>query len=127
MLGSSLGVASTGLKDQFVVIRVNRIDGDLFKRKLVEAGQSSAIAPAVLMAVDTAPKFAIDVALPMAAKELEKYGIFATLSASDAPLAQGERKKSEFLPGFVIGSGIVATVAAIGWGAWKLVLNKLFT
>ena len=88
-------------------------------------GQSGAVAPAVLLATDAVPKAVLDVALPFAAKQLETYGVHASVTAADAPPAKGERPKSEFFPGVAVGVGVAALVFGVGWGAWKLILGRV--
>lgn len=123
MLGAS---GSDGLKNQFIVVKIDRIDADALKRKLAEGGHSAAIAPLVMLATDRAPKAAVDLALPLAVKELREYGVYAKLTAHDVPPPEG-RARSEFLPGFVVGAGVVTLVTAVGWGAWNLLLKRIFT
>lgn len=126
-LGLDMLGAGDGLRNQFLTIKVDHVDGPILKRRLAEAGQSGAIAPAVLFAVDTAPKAAVDVAIPLAEKELAKYGVTARIVASDVPPAQGGRRRSEFFPGVAVGAGVAAVVFGIGWTTWKLLLKRIFT
>lgn len=122
-----IGAVSTGFASQNVVVRVDAVDGDVLKRKLAEEGRSGAIAPAVILAADHAPKAAIDVAIPLVVKEMKKYGVTARITSSDAPPAQGARKRSEFWPGIAVGGGIAAVAFGVGWGVWKLLLKRIFT
>jgi hypothetical protein len=116
--------AGDGLRSQYIVLRVDRIDQDVLKAKLAEAGASSAIAPLVVLATDKAPKAVIDLALPVAMKQLEQYGVHARASAGeDLPPVRGA---SEFFPGLAVGAATVALVAGVGWGAWSLILKRVF-
>ena len=119
--------AGDGLKAQYLVIHVESVDGAVLKKKLADAGQSSAIAPLVMMATDNVPKFVIDTAIPVAVKKLQEYGVTANIVAQDAPPAQGGRKRSELLYGVAAGAGLTALVAGIGWTAWVTIFRKIIT
>jgi hypothetical protein len=60
-----LGASGEGLKSQYITLHVDKIDGVILKKKLDEMKVSGAIAPLAMMAVDQAPKFVIDTALPL--------------------------------------------------------------
>lgn len=114
-----LGAVSTGLASQYIVLHIEKIDGEILKKKLAEDKQSSAIAPLAMFAIDSAPKFLIDTALPIVEKELVKYGVTATVVAQDVPPEKGGRKQSEFLPGAVVGILVAALLGGIGWTLFK--------
>lgn len=121
-----LGAKGEGLKSQYLVLHIQSINEPLLKAKLASMNVSPAIAPLIMTATDNAPKFVIDMGLPFAVKELEKYGVKATLTATDVPPEKGGRKKSEFIPGFVVGSGLVAMLVGVSWATWKLIFSKIF-
>lgn len=122
-----IGARGNGLKNQYIVLQVQDINGDVLKRKLSSMGQSSFIAPLAMMAMDNIPKEVVDIALPIAQAKLLDFGVTAKVYATDVPPAQGGRKKSEFLPGFVVGGSLVAVVATVGWGAWVLLFRRLLS
>ena len=116
-----LGASGDGLKSLYLNVHVEHIDPVQFKKKLVEldAPSPSAIVSAVVMATDSAPQFVIDTAIPMAEKELEKFGIKATIVASPVPPEKGGKLKSEFVPGAVVGATVVLIFTGIGFGIWR--------
>jgi hypothetical protein len=116
---SSIG-AGEGLKGHFIVIKVDRVDGEVLKRKLAASGSSSAIAPLAMLVVDDAPKDAINVLMPTAMKQLEEYGVHGTAIINDDPNARGiPTKPSGFFPGLSIGATLAAVLIGAGWGGWK--------
>lgn len=129
-----VGAASdSGLKNQYIVIRVNKID----PKKLGEAmdappppeGAGKKLTKAVLPLMPTVlnniPKFVLDMSLPVAAKVATDYGIDATVYATNVPPAQGGRDKSEFVPGVVAGAVGAGVFIGLGYGVKALVKKVL--
>jgi hypothetical protein len=120
----------TGLKNQYIVIRVNKIDPKKLGQAMdapspPEGGAGKKLTKAVLPLMPTVlnniPKFVLDMALPVAAKTATDYGIDATVFATNVPPAQGGRDKSEFVPGVVTGALGAGVVIGLGYGVKALV------
>jgi hypothetical protein len=124
MLGAVSG-PGTGLADQIIVVRVNRVDAEKLKGFIGVKGVAAAGLGVALSVVDSQPKFALDIGLPVAKSFLrENLGIDAEITpANVAPAARG---KSEFLPGVVAGAGLTALVFGVGWTTWKILVGRLF-
>jgi hypothetical protein len=109
--------AGSGLASQYVVARINHVDVPTLKAKI---GAGGAFAGLALDLADEAPKALLDIAIPIATKQLREYGIDATITAANAvPEARGS---SEFWLGLVVGG-------AVGGGAlliWRWILRPLF-
>lgn len=127
MLGASAIGSGDGLRSQYIVVKVDHVDADKLKKKIADMGQSGAIAPLVVLATDNAPKAVLDVGLPIAAKQLEDFGVYASITAQDVPPPPGKpRSSSEFFPGAVVGICASTVVFGVGWGAWKALFSKIF-
>jgi hypothetical protein len=109
-----LGADSTSLADQYIVLRILRIDKDRFKEK------AGGLAAAALPLLDTAPKAALDVVRPFIETAASNYGIGAEVTVSNVPPSQGGRAISEFWPGLFVGGALGASVLVIGKLAGKL-------
>ena len=125
-----LGATSEGLKNQLLIVKVNRVDGDRLRHEIVKAGSSESTAAIVssllTTGMDRAPKLLVDAAIPMAERELrDRFGVDLTITAADAATVPPARKRSEFLVGAVVGGGAVALVVGVGWSAWALLFKKL--
>jgi hypothetical protein len=112
MEGLVLLGAADALSDQYITIRVKRIDRETLKRQL--GGTTGSAASAALSFVDMAPKAALDLALPLARNELSKLGVDVETTVSNVPPAKGGRAISEFFPGLVVGT-------VLGVGTFSLV------
>jgi len=98
----------TGLKSQYIIVKVNDVDEQKLKGQLGPYGR---YVPSGLKVVDTLPKVVLDTVAPVAAKALkDQYGIDASISFVNA--APPARPKSEFLPG--VGAGILMSGLAAG-------------
>lgn len=98
--------ADSGLKGQYIVLRVNSIDAEKFK-----AAVGSGAGGLIMSITDVTPKAVLDVAGPVGAKYLRnKYGIDTTVSFSDAPPSQGPRQKSEFFAGALVTAGTIGGI-----------------
>jgi hypothetical protein len=122
--GLDLLGAAEGLKNQIIVVRINKIDEVKLKKAVdIQGGAKSAATSAALALVDRLPKAALDLALPPTVSYLkDNYGIDAEMVAADAPVPKG-RSLSEFWPGVVAGGGAVG----IGWFIWHYGLGRLLT
>jgi hypothetical protein len=126
MIALDLMGAGEGLASQTILLRIRKIDTPRLKAALAadpceKCGNrpaapiwNAAVAPA-LAVVDQFPKLALDMALPIANKQLAGMGIEADLSASDAPppaRARGETAKAIVL-GAALGIGVAIGARAI--------------
>lgn len=84
MLALDLLGAGEGLATQAVVVRVRQIDPEKLRRSLKAGAWGAILAPA-LAVVDQFPRQAVDLALPVAKRQLAEIGVVADLSATDAP------------------------------------------
>jgi hypothetical protein len=115
MEGLALLGAADALSDQYITIRVKRIDRDKLKQKL--GGTPGSAAGAALSFVDMAPKAALDLALPLVRNEASKYGVEVETVVSNVPPTKGGRAISEFFPGLLMGT----VLGASGYMIVKLV------
>jgi hypothetical protein len=106
-----LDILGATLADQYIVLRVKRIDRDRLKAKL--AGSTGTLASAAVQAEDASAAAALDVALPIAVGKAKDYGIEIEASHSDVPPKLRSRALSEFWPGLVLGLGVGASSLAI--------------
>jgi len=121
-----LGAKGDGLKDQFIVLNVKHIDADKLRKGIGATGAADAGISVALSVVDSQPKMALDLGLPIAKRYLrENLGVDAEITAANvAPQARG---KSEFFSGAVVGAGVSVFLIGVGWGTWKLLLKRIFT
>lgn len=112
-------VRGTGLSNQYIVLRIDHVDGPTLQKKLASMNESTiaSLAPAMVSVVDTIPKAVVDIALPFAKKELKNFGVTASIVAANVPPVQGGRDKSELFPGIAIGATAASVVALV----WKFV------
>lgn len=125
MLGATGGVS--GLASQYIVVNIRHIDVDKLRNAIgvgVKGAQAAGV-NAALAIVDSEPKMALDIALPLAKNYMkDTMGVDAELNAANvSPMVRG---KSEFWAGAGIGTVAVATVFGIGWATWKLIFKRLF-
>jgi len=113
--------AGEGLKNQTITLRVLQVDKDRLKQKLAESGQSAAITPLAMTAVDYAPKALFDMAIPLVRKQILDYGVKAEIQVLDTPQAGSPRPRSEFWVGGGIGATVAAILIGVGWGGFKAV------
>jgi hypothetical protein len=114
-------LGADGLKNQYIVARIKRIDPERAKALAGESATKQALMSVALTATDRIPKAALDIGLPTTANLLKKrYGIEADLFAADAPPGKGERDISEFFPGVVVGGVAVGLVVALWSGIRRL-------
>jgi len=112
-----LGVEDS-LADQYITLRVRRIDRDKLAQK-IGGGAVGKAAKAAIAFADHAPKATLDLAVPFARAEARKYGVDVDVVVSNVPPSQGGRALSEFFPGVVMGFVGGFSVLAIGKGiAW---------
>lgn len=112
-----LGVEDS-LADQYITLRVRRIDREKLAQK-IGGGAVGKAAKAAIAFADTAPKATLDIAVPFARAEARKYGVDVDVVVSKVPPAQGGRALSEFFPGLVGGFLLGVSVLGIGKGiAW---------
>lgn len=120
-----LGARGDGLQAQYIVVNVRHIDAEKLKQALGTKGLADAGLSAALTIVDSQPRAALDLGLPIAKRYLrDNLGVDAELTAANVP--PPVRQKSEFFGGAVFGAGAVALFAGIGYGAWRLVFRRLF-
>lgn len=121
-----LGASGDGLQSQLIVLRVLHIDADKLKKAIGVEGMKAAGLNVALSVVDSQPKMALDVALPLAKNFLkDNYGVDAEITTSNAP--PPARSKSEFFGGLVFGVGASTVVFGVGWATWKLLFRRIFT
>lgn len=106
--------AEDALANQYIVVRVKRIDRAKLASKLGSAGQ---LASSALQIVNTMPKAVLDAAAPIAVSKAKDYGIDADVTISNVPPNLKARAFSEFWPGLLVG-GVI--------GASGLLIVKLF-
>jgi hypothetical protein len=114
--------AEDALANQYIVVRVKRID----RAKLAAAigGSKGQLASSAMQAVSAAPKAILDAALPIAKTQAAKYGIDADVTVSDVPPNLRQRAFSEFWPGLGIGIVLGGLGLAIVKGISKLLPAK---
>jgi hypothetical protein len=102
--------AEDALANQYIVVRVKRID----RNKLAAAigGSKGQLASSAMQVVNTMPKAIIDAALPIAKSKALNYGIDVDIAATDVPSNLRKRAFSEFWPG--LGIGIVLGGFSLG-------------
>lgn len=102
--------ADDALANQYIVVRVKRIDRDKLAAAL--GGSRGQLASSAIQVVNTMPKAIIDAALPIAKTQATKYGIDVDIASTDVPPNLRRRAFSEFWPG--LGIGIVLGVFSLG-------------
>lgn len=107
--------------DQYITLRVMKIDQDKLRQKL--GGMTGSFASFGVSVASLAPKMAIDAGLPPLLGMLKKdYGVELEATVTDVPPKKGAKRGiSEFWPGLVVGG-------AIGGGAlviWKKLLAPI--
>lgn len=113
-----LGAVSTGLSKQFITLQIKSIDTETLKNKL--GGNTGAIASSAMPLVDTAPKAALDMAMPFIVKTAKGYGIDLGTTVTNTAPSKG-RSYSEFFPGLAFG----VVIGAASFGILKMV-SSLF-
>jgi len=106
-----LDILGATLADQYIVLRVKRIDRDRLKAKL--AGSTGSLASSAVTMVDASAAAALDVALPIAVGKAKDYGIELEASHSDVPPKMRSRALSEFWPGLLVGAVLGGSSLAI--------------
>jgi hypothetical protein len=111
-----LDILGATLADQYIILRVKRVDKDRLRSKL--GGATGALAGPALTMVDASAKAALDVALPIAVGKAKEYGIELEASATNVPPQMRSRALSEFWPGLlagaVLGGSSLAIVKLVG-------------
>lgn len=107
--------------DQYVTLRVLRIDQDKLRQKL--GGTTGTLASFGVSVASLAPKMAIDAILPVIIGRVKNdYGVELEATVTDVPPKKGTKRGiSEFWPGLVVGG-------ALGGGAlliWKKLLAPI--
>jgi hypothetical protein len=93
--------AEDALANQYIIVRVKRIDQAKLAGKI--GGSQGQLASSALTIVNTMPRAALDAALPIAKTKALEYGIDADVTVSDVPPSLRARAFSEFWPGLGIG------------------------
>jgi len=108
--------AEDALANQYIVVRVKRID----RAKLAAAigGSKGQLASSAMQVVNTAPKAVLDAVLPIAKTKALAYGVDADITVSDVPPKLRTRALSEFWVGLLGGTVL---------GASGLLIVKLFS
>lgn len=96
-----LDLLGATLADQYIILRIKRIDRDRLKAKL--AGATGTLASAGVTMVDASAAAALDVALPIVVGKAKDYGIDLEASHVDVPPQMRSRALSEFWPGLAVG------------------------
>lgn len=115
-------LGASGLKNQYIVIRVKDIDAAALEKKLKADGNPAAAFAALGTKIaNVLPKAVLDIGLPAFAKTTkQQWGVDADVYAVDATPGD-ERPKSEFLPGVGVGA-LVGVAGSFGlFGIYKLV------
>jgi hypothetical protein len=115
--------AEDALANQYIVVRVKRIDRAKLAAKL--GGSKGQLASSALQVVNTMPKAVLDAALPIAKTKATDYGIDVDFSVSDVPPKLRQRAFSEFWPGLGIGIVLGGLGLAIVKGIGKLLPAKV--
>jgi hypothetical protein len=107
-------LGADGLADQYVTLRVTRVDREKLRAKL--GGRAGGLAALGVTLLEGSPRYGLAAALPLARAYLSsEYGVELETAASDRPPGPTWRPRSEFWAG--LGAG-----AALGGGAlliWK--------
>lgn len=112
-----------GLADQYVTVRVKRIDKDLLRQKV--GGYGGVLASFGVSVADMEPKMAIDALLPIGLTQAKKYGLELEATRSTTPPKPGEvRGISEFWPGLLVG-GVLGGGSLLIWRKLLLPLGRL--
>lgn len=115
---------ASGLRTQTIVMKIEDVDANMFRKALAAEKVNSAVAPVTLFAIDHAPKLVVDYALAYGARMLTKYGITAKLSVVDGGVGE-PRAASEFIPGAIAGGIAGVVVALTAKGIVRFVSNLL--
>lgn len=98
-------LGAEGLADQYVTLRVVRIDQAKLREKI--GGKSGWLASLGVGIADAVPGAAIDAALPVVVSRLHNdYGVDVEASRTTAPPHAGKHRRSEFWPGLIVGAGV---------------------
>lgn len=119
MLGATLA-------DEYIILRIKRIDRDRLKAKL--AGSTGALASAGVQMVDASAAAALNVVLPIAVGKAKDYGIELEATFTEVPQKMRSHSLSEFWPGLGIGIALgaasLAIVKLVGGLASRVVSSK---
>jgi hypothetical protein len=99
--------AEDALANQYIVLRIKRIDQAKLASKL--GGSKGQLASSALTIVNTMPKAALDAALPIAKSKALEYGVDVDVTASDVPPKLQQRALSEFWVGLLGGTVLGAS------------------
>lgn len=93
--------ADSTLADQYITLRVTKIDKDRLRQKI--GGYGGVLASFGVSIADMEPKMAVDAALPLVLNEAKKYGVELEATKSTSPPKGAKRGLSEFWPGLLVG------------------------
>lgn len=109
-----------GLADQYVTLRVVKIDKDRLRQKV--GGTTGVLASFGTSVADMAPKMAIDALLPIGLTKAKEYGLELEATRSTEPPKKGQsRGISEFWPGLLVGGVLGGGSLAL----WKGIIAPL--
>ena len=107
--------------DQYVTLRVMKIDQDKLRQKL--GGTTGMLASYGVTVASLAPKMAIDAILPVLVGRVKQdYGVELEATVTDVPPKKGTKRGiSEFWPGLLVGGALGGASLLI----WKKLLAPL--
>ena len=112
--------ADSVLADQYITLRVKKIDKDLLRQKV--GGYTGVLASFGVSIADMEPKMAIDALIPVGVAQAKKLGLDVEVTRSTSPPPAGQtRGLSEFWPGLLVGGVLGAGSLAI----WKGILEPI--
>lgn len=119
-------LGADALSDQYITVRVRRIDPVKLRQKL--GGKSGWLASMGVGVVEQVPKAALDAALPVAKSILARdYGVELETTVTKVPPSQGGRDVSEFWTGLAAGTAVGASTLLIFKGlaaAGRLLIGR---
>lgn len=125
MLALDMLGAGEGLSTQAIIVRVKKVDAPKLRKSLEAGAWGAAISPA-LAVVDQFPQLAIDIALPIATKQLEGMGITADLTSSNnpPPPRPPAESRNALIFGAAAGLALGALLSLGGTGLYHLLTRK---
>lgn len=115
MRGLDVIGAGENLAAYTILLRVRSIDADKLRRAVTDKAWGGAI-PGAIAVVDSAPKFALEMALPILKSQLEKAGIMADLSTTQKAPKSGAPHEALV----VLGAGTLLGLALASLYHWTV-------
>jgi hypothetical protein len=110
--------ADSTLADQYITLRVKKIDKELLRQKV--GGSSGGWAAFGVEIANMEPKMALDAGVPIIIAQAKKFGIELEVTKSTTP-PKDKRGLSEFWPGLFVG-GVLGAGSLV---LWKGILEPL--